>query len=268
VRVDPLFADQRMSSTSPSSSPSPTALALGRARQVVETFLSITGFVPGHVTLARAVILSSSAASVYYLTHFLPRDRSLAVWYALGTIACYIVFIFLVLPRRGLRLWIVDRWGEERGYLVFEAALSVLFFHSASAISYVASSSRSHLLASFPKGAIVAIATALFVVGGVTKLWAAMAVSVDIYYWKDMFLGRAISPFVVTGPYKYLHSPMYGVGQLQAYALAIWFRSPTGLLIAALNQCCVFLFYLSVEREFVRRTYRPATIALARGGAA
>ena len=94
-----------------------------------------------------------------------------------------------------------------------------------------------------------------FIVGCVTKLWAASAVSVDIYYWKDMFLGRKVCDFVVTGPYQYLGNPMYGVGQLQAYAVAIWFGSPAGLAIAVINQCCVFLFYFAAEKPFIQRTY-------------
>lgn len=252
-----------MSGTYPSAQVSSFAPAMRRVRLAVETFFSISGFVPRHATLARVAVISASAALVYHLTHALAGDGSLAIGYALATISSYLAFIFLVLRRRGLRLWIVARWGERRGFLIFEAILSALFFHNAAAISYVASSSRGHLLASFPAGAMIAIAVAFFVVGGITKLWAAMAVSVDIYYWKDMFLGRAVTPFVATGPYRWLSSPMYGLGQLQGYALAVWFRSPTGLLIAGLNQCSVFLFYFAVERGFVGRTYLAPAAARA-----
>lgn len=233
----------------------------GRIRRLLSTFLSISGFVPEHATLTRVSTVAASAAFAWYLAHALPRDQPLAIAYALVSIVCYVGFIFAVLPRRGLRLWFIERWGEERGYRAFEAVLSILFFHNAAAISYVATSSHGRQLAFIPEAVVVTLAILLFVVGGITKLWAAMAVSVDIYYWKDMFLGREVRAFVETGPYRYLKAPMYGVGQMEAYALAILFRSPAGLLIAGLNQCCVFLFYFAVERGFIRRTYlAPAVV--------
>ena len=225
------------------------------ARRLLDTFLAVSGFVPGHATLARVAVMSASAALVYYLAHFQASNQALAIGYALGSILCYVGFIFVVLPQNGLRSWFIKRWGEEHGYLAFEAVLGFLFFHNAAAIGYVATSSPGTLLTFIPRAVVVALATALFVVGVVTKLWAATAVSVDIYYWKDMFLGRGVCAFVASGPYKYLSAPMYGVGQLQAYALALWFGSPTGLAIAGLNQCCVFLFYFAVEQGFIQRTY-------------
>jgi protein-S-isoprenylcysteine O-methyltransferase Ste14 len=70
----------------------------------------------------------------------------------------------------------------------------------------------------------------LFIVDGMgTKIWSAYVVGIPIYYWKDMFLGRKIGNFVVSGPYKYFNNPMYGVGQLQVYAIALYYDSLYGL---------------------------------------
>ncbi|TSA34984.1 MAG: hypothetical protein D4R64_10725 [Porphyromonadaceae bacterium] len=87
------------------------------------------------------------------------------------------------------------------------------------------------------------------------KIWSAKVVSIDIYYWKDMFLGKKITEFVETGPYKFLSNPMYGIGQLQAYALAIWYGSEIGLLAALINQVLIFSFYFTVEKKFIKRIY-------------
>jgi protein-S-isoprenylcysteine O-methyltransferase Ste14 len=70
-----------------------------------------------------------------------------------------------------------------------------------------------------------------------------------------MFLGRKISEFVVSGPYKYFSNPMYGIGQLQVYAIAIYYNSMYGLIFGAINQALVFLFYFLVEKPFIIRTY-------------
>ena len=95
----------------------------------------------------------------------------------------------------------------------------------------------------------------LFVIGFVIKIWSAYTVGIDIYYWKDMFLGRKICEFVVSGPYKYFTNPMYGIGQIQAYALALWYGSSIGLIVALVNQLLVFTFYFLVEKPFIKRVY-------------
>ena len=95
----------------------------------------------------------------------------------------------------------------------------------------------------------------LIVFGFIIKIWAAKVVSVDIYYWKDMFLGRKICDFAVTGPYKYFSNPMYGIGQLPAYAAALWYGSASGLIAAILNQLLIFSFYFLAEKKFIKRVY-------------
>ena len=95
----------------------------------------------------------------------------------------------------------------------------------------------------------------MFLTGLSIKISATDAVTVEIYYWKDMFLGRKISDFVISGPYKYFSNPMYGIGQLPAYATALWYGSGYGLLAAFLNQILLFTFYYLVEKKFMKRVY-------------
>jgi protein-S-isoprenylcysteine O-methyltransferase Ste14 len=96
----------------------------------------------------------------------------------------------------------------------------------------------------------------LFITGFTIKILAAKVVGIEIYYWKDMFLGKKISNFVVTGPYKYFNNPMYGIGQLPTYATAIWYGSKYGLIAAFLNQFLIFLFFYLVEKKFIKRVYQ------------
>ena len=228
--------------------------------RMLSIVLSVAGFVPSNATPARVAAMSASLALACYLGLCQPHNRRLAILYVFGSIFCYVGFLFLVLRNNGLRHWIVKRCGgEEKGYLVFQAILGFLFFHNGVAIGYVASTSPGTALDILPKGLLLSLAAVLFVVGWFTKLWATAAVSIDIYYWKDMFLGRKACDFVETGPYKYLSNPMYGVGQLQAYAVAIWYGSLTGLLIALVNQCSVFLFYFVIEKPFIQRVYVTQT---------
>lgn len=196
-----------------------------------------------------------SLAFAYYLSNYQPLNSSLAIPYFMAFEVFYVGFISLALSKNGLRLWFIKTWGEENGYLAFEAILGFLFFHNGVSIGYLASSTPSDLFHVIPENLLWIIVAILFISGFVIKILAAKAVTIEIYYWKDMFLGRKISDFVVSGPYKYFKNPMYGLGQLQAYATAIWYGSTYGLAAAFINQALIFTFYYLVENEFINRVY-------------
>lgn len=61
---------------------------------------------------------------------------------------------------------------------------------------------------------------------------------------------------MVSGPYRVLRNPMYGVGQLHAYGIAILMsRSWNGLMAAAVCHAPIYVFYFRAELPFIRRTY-------------
>lgn len=211
---------------------------------------------PKHATAPRTITMLASLAFAYYLSKFQPLNSSLAMTYFLTFEVLYVGFITITLSNNGIRLWFIKIWGEEKGYLVFEAILGFLFFHNGVSIGYIASSTPGDLFQFIPDNLLWAMVSILFFTGFVIKILAAKAVSIDIYYWKDMFLGRKISEFVVSGPYKYFKNPMYGLGQLQAYATALFYGSSFGFAAAALNQALIFAFYYLVETAFIRRVYK------------
>jgi protein-S-isoprenylcysteine O-methyltransferase Ste14 len=218
--------------------------------------LSISGFVPKNATLPRSVAMIASLAFAVYLAIFQYSNFLLAIIYFTISEFCYIGFIFIILPENGLRHWFIKKWGnEEDGYLTYEAIQGFLFFHNGLSIGYVASSSQDILFPFIPRALLMLIIIVMFVGGFAIKILAAKAVSVEIYYWKDIFLGRKITEFVVSGPYKYFSNPMYGIGQIQGYATALWYGSFQGLIIAFLNQLLIFLFYFLVEKKFIKRVY-------------
>jgi protein-S-isoprenylcysteine O-methyltransferase Ste14 len=148
------------------------------------------------------------------------------------------------------------KWkNEEEAYLAFEGILGILFFHNALSLGFVASSTAGSFSIIDNKSLLFTIVAIPFTAGFLIKILAARVVSIEIYYWKDMFLGKKICDFVVSGPYKYLSNPMYGFGQMQAYAAALWYGSGYGLLAALLNQSLIFIFYFMFEKKFIERTY-------------
>jgi protein-S-isoprenylcysteine O-methyltransferase Ste14 len=198
--------------------------------------------------------MASVLISIFLLPHYLQIDFAI-VYFTCCTVI-YVGFIFLVLPEQGLRLKLIEKLGEEKAYLYYEGFLAFAFFHNGASLTFISQSSvDSGAWPAIPQPLAIAVIVILFLGGLIVKIWTAYVVGVPIYYWKDMFLGRKISEFVVSGPYKYFSNPMYGIGQLQVYAIAIYYNSIYGLIFGAINQALVFLFYFLVEKPFIIRTY-------------
>jgi len=219
--------------------------------------ISIAGYVPKNATIFRSVVMVSSIIFALYLGNYQPNNSNLGISYFLFSEVLYLSFITIVLSKNGLRHWFIRKCGnEDEGYLTYEAILGFLFFHNGVSIGYIASSSAGSLFHFIHKDFLSIIVIIIFISGFTIKILAAKAVAIEIYYLKDMFLGRKISNFVVTGPYKYFKNPMYGIGQSQAYAIAIWYGSEYGLIAAFLNQVLIFSFYYLVEKKFIKRVYQ------------
>ena len=228
---------------------------ISKALSIINVVMSISGFVPQHMTLFRSFIMFGSVLATTFL---LPMCRSMnyAIIYFAFSAILYTGFVFLVLPERGYRLKMIKKFGEQRAYLKYEAFLAFAFFHNGVVLSFISyTSADSSFYENIPVNVTMIIAAVLFIIGLSVKIWSAYVVGVPIYYWKDLFLGRRICDFVVSGPYKYLANPMYGIGQVQGYAIAIYYHSIYGIIFGAVNQGLVFLFYFLVEKPFIYRTY-------------
>ncbi len=229
---------------------------LKKVYDIVVLIISMAGYVPKNATIPRTVVMVSSVIFALYLSYYQPYNTDLAAVYFYISEILYIGFITVVLSKNGLRHWFIRKWGNEGGYLSFEAILGFLFFHNGACIGYVASSSPGNLFSSVNRELLLTLASLVFLSGFTIKILAAKAVTIEIYYWKDMFAGKKITDFVVTGPYKYFKNPMYGIGQLPAYATAVWYGSELGLAAAFLNQFLIFSFYFLVEKKFIKGTYK------------
>ncbi|MBA3065108.1 hypothetical protein FP828_01300 [bacterium] len=235
-------------------------------REFIVLLISISGYVVKHKTIPRTIAIIFSLAFILCLVKYQPHNYKLAVCYFILIETVYISFITLVLSENGFRHWFIRMGGNEHeGYLAYEATLGVIFFHNAASIGYIVSSTSGSLPVFWHKYFLFVIPMLMFIVGFAIKIWAAKVVSIDIYYWKDMFLGKKITDFVESGPYKYFNNPMYGIGQLAGYALAIGQGSKYGLIAVLLNQILIFLFFYIMEKRFIKKVYQnniPETISL------
>lgn len=228
-----------------------------KIKEYIIILLSISGYVPKNATVFRTGIMFLAVIFSSYLIFFQSHNTKLAIIYFILSEILYIGFIYSVLPENGYRKWFIKKWGsEEKGYLAFETVLGFLFFNNGVSMAYITSSTAMNIFNFVPKDFLLVIVVVMFVFGFVVKILSAKVASIDIYYWKDMFVGRKIRNFVITGPYKYFDNPMYGVGQLQSYAIAIWYGSIIGLFVYLLNQCLIFSFFFLKEKKFIKKVYK------------
>jgi protein-S-isoprenylcysteine O-methyltransferase Ste14 len=99
---------------------------------------------------------------------------------------------------------------------------------------------------------------ALAVVGVGTKLWAARTLGSDAYYWHNFFDPESARGPVSSGPYRFVSNPMYTIGYLHTYGLALMLRSFPGLIASAFAQLAILTFYRIVEKPHFERLHRSS----------
>jgi protein-S-isoprenylcysteine O-methyltransferase Ste14 len=103
-----------------------------------------------------------------------------------------------------------------------------------------------------PQGVVIAAGAVLFILGSATKLWAAATLGGRAYYWYNFFTAE-YPPLSTDGPYRFLKNPMYTVGYLLLYGLALFTMSLPGLAAAAFDQATILAFHRWVEEPHFER---------------
>ena len=133
-------------------------------KKLAHTILSISGFVPEHMTFLRSFfMLGSVLLTVFVLPDFLYVNYAIA-YFVFSTLV-YLGFIFLILPENGLRLKMIEKMGEENAYLYYEGFLAFAFFHNGASLTFISQSSiGSGFLGDAPQVIVIAVVVILFVV--------------------------------------------------------------------------------------------------------
>lgn len=93
----------------------------------------------------------------------------------------------------------------------------------------------------------------LIVIGMAAKISAEHAIGLRGYYWYDFFSPRSDQTWVRTGIYRFFSNPMYGLGYLHAFGLAILLRSELGFALALFDWGAVWTFFWTYERPHVEK---------------
>lgn len=99
-----------------------------------------------------------------------------------------------------------------------------------------------------PVSVWMGIGAGFLIIGGYVK-WDAYRIIGDRgWYWYNFFCAPDETDYEKRGVYKWFDNPMYGVGYLPLFGLALFLLSPIGLVLATFDWGVIWLFYYFCER--------------------
>lgn len=171
--------------------------------------------------------------------------------YAILSRVAYVVFVGWALRRE-------ERFGPVMPFSVFRKRASFVMHHDAFAFILLCVATRNTWMLPIRPGTSLVVGAVLVIVGLGTKLWAARTLGSGAYYWLNFFAPEAAGNPVTTGPYRFVSNPMYTIGYLQTYGLALITRSLPGLIAAVFSQAAILTFYFVVEKPHFTRLHRSS----------
>jgi len=183
---------------------------------------------------------------------------AIAFAYHLASRLAYVLYVGVALRRQERAGYFTRRYGAAEGFRRFRRAAAILM--GSDALSFVALCvvSRNTLAIASPRGLVLAVGVVLVVVGVLTKAWAAATLGGRAYYWSNFFGPANRTTPSVAGPYRFFKNPMYTVGYLQVYGLALLAGSLPGLAAALFDQAAILTFYRAVEKPHFDRSVAGA----------
>jgi protein-S-isoprenylcysteine O-methyltransferase Ste14 len=183
---------------------------------------------------------------------------ALALVYHLTSRLAYVVWVGWALRRERRINHYAHTYGAEAGFRRFRRVAATLMNNDGVSFVVLCLLTRGTLPIAAPWWLLVGIGAALAAVGIGVKLWARAATGSNRYYWHDFFSGPAAPLEPAAGPYRYLKNPMYTVGNLHLWGLALGVASLPGLGAALFDHVAILVFNHVVERPHVKRHYRAA----------
>ena len=176
--------------------------------------------------------------------------------YHIASRLAYVLYVGLALRAQERREAFTARWGVEGGFRRFRRMAALVMYNDAASFVVLCLVSAD-TLAARPSGWMAGAGIVLIVVGGGTKLWAALTLGGRAYYWYNFFAVPTSPPPPAGGPYRLLRNPMYTVGYLPSYGLALAVASLPGLVASAFDHAAILAFYYVVEQPHFAELTRP-----------
>jgi Phospholipid methyltransferase len=176
------------------------------------------------------------------------------------------VYLFGGFVKNGFSGWLIQKYGEEKAWGIYEFFTAVMFFQRGLSFGLLVEATQWSIfdwgggyllqlgivdIQSF-KYVCFSLGLLLVLIGFLVNITATLVIGIDTYYYKDLFLKRSVVDFKEEGPYKYFSNPMYGIGQSSGYGAALMVGSITGILVTLLNQVVMYVFYYLIEKPHIQ----------------
>jgi protein-S-isoprenylcysteine O-methyltransferase Ste14 len=189
----------------------------------------------------------------------------IALAYHLVSRLAYVLYVGLTLNRQDRTGHLTRRYGPEVGFRRFRRVAAFVMANDAVSFVVLCLVSANTLHVGLPRGLAFAVGAVLALVGIATKVWAAATLG-DGYYWRNFFTPTERIVTQAAGPYRWLRNPMYTVGYLPVYGLALATGSVFGLVAALFDQCAILTFYHLVEKPHFEKLRRAPAEPFVRPG--
>lgn len=231
-------------------------------KKIFKIILAMSGILIDKLNLLRITLLIIIGIG-YVLHHFLFQIFSLrhALVYFLFFFTLRYIFLFNSFGNKGISKKLISGFGEAKGYEIYKFITAIMFFMGGASFSLLVTKSAGFFFNLFDdlEPAFVSFGLIVFAIGMIINVWSTLVVGIDIYYYKDLFLGRPVSEFKKVGPYVFLSNPMYGLGQASGYGTAIMYASIAGVIAIFLNQLMMYIFYYTIEKPHIQRLFNTST---------
>jgi isoprenylcysteine carboxyl methyltransferase (ICMT) family protein YpbQ len=199
------------------------------------------------------LIVHLAALGIAAAVVLLPDQGPLALVYGLFARLAYVLYASFELRAQSLRLGLEDREVAESRHEKFHRR--VLRFQNVDGIAFasICLATRSTLGWDNWEPAFFATGVALILVGFGTKAWAVRCLGTSSYTWHDFFVPKDRFEPCRTGPYRYFKDPMYTLGYLQTYGIALVCDSWYGLAASLFAQASILIVNEAVEKPHFRR---------------
>ncbi len=182
----------------------------------------------------------------------LSTPQVLVLGYHLLSRLAYVFYVGCALKAQERNGAFTRRWGAERGFRRFRRIAALVMNNDGVSFAFVCILTWDTLSVPLPQEAVIGAGLVLLVFGGLTKFWAAKTLGERAYYWHNFFTAER-APLNTRGPYRFLKDPMYTVGYLPLYGLALFTMSLPGLLAAIFDHLAILAFHRWVEQPHFER---------------
>jgi hypothetical protein len=243
-------------------------------RKSLLALLAMAGIRLDDITAARLITIATigigyaAHQELVVSTHSTENATQIAWLYIISLFVIRYAVLFASFVPNGIAPTWIKNYGAEKAWTMYEGITGFMFWQRGLAFGFLVATTEGSLFTLTGTNGVEWLSSASVLIGflfTLIGLWvnvnATLIIGIDTYFYKDLFLKKALTGFKVDGVYKYFSNPMYGIGQASGYGAALMAGSIEGLAMTLLNQLLMYVFYFLVEKPHVQSVLQQQKIS-------